>query len=202
MAQFIMRKLNDLRNDGETTTFPHLLQTGVTTTNEVARMLQARTSFTTSDVKGLIDALAEIIADETAQGRAVRIDGLGTFKAKLDLVKGKEREVEGGTKRNAQSVRVSSVRFRADKKLVQRTDACAHLERTKEPASSATLEPLEARIERLNDFLTKNPFLRIADYVSFTHLSRSRARTELQSLCDQGFLTTQGRGTHKVYVKG
>ena len=201
MAQFIMRTMNDVRDEGKETTYPHLIHTGVTTTEDLARALQASSTFTTSDVLGLLEALSSFIATETVKGRSVRIDGLGTFTASLGLVEGKEREeVEGGTRRNAKSVCVRSIRFRPSRNLIARADACAHLERTKEKQRLAPIEPQSARIEAVKDFFVAHRYLRIGDYIAMTHLSRSKAVAELRMFCESGILKTEGRGTHKVYV--
>ena len=58
-----------------------------------------------------------------AEGRSVKIDGIGTFTASLvPLYKDKEREgaEEGSEHRNAQSIYVGNVNFRVDKIMLRR----------------------------------------------------------------------------------
>ncbi len=57
-----------------------------------------------------------------AEGKSVKLDGIGTFSPSLALCKDKEREKtgEGETHRNARSIVVGSVNFRVDRKMVRR----------------------------------------------------------------------------------
>lgn len=196
-----MRTMPDIRSDGQTKTFPAFVRSGTVTTEEMARELQARTSFTTGDIKGLLDALAHYIGEQTAEGRAVQIDGLGTFTATLALVEGKERETEGGTKRNARSVGIRTVRFRPSRHLLSYAQEHLHLERTK-PQKRTLL--IAQRVERLAAALAhiaEVGLLRVADYVRLTGLPHATAAKELRTLAAEGQLGSQGRYAHKIYVK-
>lgn len=201
MAKFRIATMPDMKGDGDTLTYPRMVHAGVTTTEQMAVDLQARTTFTTSDIKGLLDALSYYIAEQTAEGRSMRIDGIGIFKATLALVDGKEREVEGGTKRNAQSVYVRSVKFRPDKQLIARTQERMRLERVSVPKRKLLLATRKERLSAAIAYIEKEGFLRIADYVTLTGLSRTMATMELRLLYAEKLLDIKGRGVHKVYVR-
>ena len=202
MAKYTMRTMNDLQAKGKTTTYPKLLNAGMISTQELALYIEKATSYTVGDVKGLLEVLSDYIANQTAQGHSVKLDGLGVFSATLGLVEGTEREEEGGSRRNAASVQVRSIRFRPDRDLIGRADTYCHLERVKTPASTLLIPTREERLAAALDFIRANAFLRTADYVALTGLSRTAAHSELRTFQNEGLLDTRGGGTHKVYVEG
>jgi len=55
----------------------------VLTLNDLAARVESETSFSVSDVKGLVEAFQKYIAVELSLGHSVRIDGLGTFSSAL-----------------------------------------------------------------------------------------------------------------------
>ena len=55
------------------------VSTGLVTTDELARNIQADTSFTRGDVSGLIDALVDEITMQLRDGKTISIKGLGRF---------------------------------------------------------------------------------------------------------------------------
>lgn len=84
-----------------------------------------------ASVVSVMTAMAEHLARLMADGRSVTIDGIGTFKPTLGVVKDKEVETldRDEPKRNAQSLKVNGVSFRADKKLVRNTNRRCNLTR-------------------------------------------------------------------------
>ena len=202
MAKYVMRKMNDLQGKGYTPTFPHLLNAGMISTHELALYIEKATSYTVGDVKGLLEVLSDYIANKTAQGHSVKLDGLGVFSATLGFVEGKEREEESGPHRNAASVQVRSIRFRPDRSLIGRAITYCHLERAKTTQTTLLIPTREGRLAAALDFIRANSFLRIADYVALTGLPRSTATLELLDFRNEEVISTRGRGTHKVYVAG
>ena len=201
MAKYIMQSTPDLKKDGTRPTYPRLVHAGVTSTRQMAEALQKQSAFSTGDIVGLIEAMGRFIATETALGRSVRIDGIGTFRAALGLAPGKERETEDGPRRNAASVCVRSMHFRPDRRLIALTEEHTDLERARSHKRTLLLETPEARLAAALDFLDQKGFLRVYDYAALTGLSRTMASRELVDFHSAGLLDTQGTGTHKVYVK-
>lgn len=201
MAKYRMETMPDLRGNGATPTYPRMVHEGVVTTDKLAEDLQARSTFTTGDIKGLLATLSEYIAEQTAQGYSLKIDGLGTFSATLALAEGKEREVAGGTRRNAQSICLRSIKFRPDKELLKSAQKELRLERDPTPQRELLLANRDERLSAALAFIEQEGFLRVADYVALTGLSRTMATSELRAFHSQRLLGIRGRGTHKVYVK-
>lgn len=58
------------------------------------------------------------------------------------------------------------------------------------------------RYRRLLVFLETHPFITRKDYSSITGLLKNKALNDLNLLVEKGYLSTIGRGSHKVYVRG
>ena len=197
-----MRKMNPLNGD-EVVLYPQMFGRGVFDTDELAQQLSERCSLTPGDVKAALSGLADMMAERMAAGYSVRLDGIGVFTASLGLVDGKEREQADGTRRNAASIKVRGVNFRADRQLVQRTDANCHPERTtRRFATSSTRYTPQERLQLALDYIATHGSMRLDDYVRLTGLTRSTASRELCRLADDATsgLQSSGRGPVKCYV--
>lgn len=206
MAKYTMQEMNDLNNEGKTLLYPRLINSGSRGTDELASYIAECTSFSTADVKGVLDQLARGIALALARGESVKLDGIGLFTATLGLRKGKAREEPDGrgSRRNASSIKINNVVFRADKKLVGVANEHCRLERVsgKFPRRVSRYTP-EERLALALDFLASHPYMRIADYAALTGLSRTVAGRELRRLYQTpgSGIGASGRGSHRVYVR-
>ena len=106
-------------------------------------------------------------------------------------------------KRNAQSLCVDGVNFKADKELVKQVSIKCKLERSHVSRLRKSPYSREERVALAMKFIEENGFMRLTDYVQLTRLSRSTACRELMELCadKSSSINTSGRRTHKVYVK-
>lgn len=130
-AQYIMKKMPDIHGTGEEITYPQMVMTGQTGTRELAEYISAKCAFAKGVTEGVILELGEALAHEMAMGRSVKIEGIGVFSPALTLREDKEREKtdENAVHRNAQSIVVGNINFRADKRLVGETRRKCRLER-------------------------------------------------------------------------
>ena len=78
------------------------------TTKTVARRLSAMCTVTYADVMAVLGELAGVVADYMAQGKSVRLDGLGTFRYTLKT-KGVEDEADFDFHKQLRAVRVQFV---------------------------------------------------------------------------------------------
>lgn len=82
----------------------------------------------------MLQELGEELAYQMGQGKSVKLDGIGTFVPSLALRADKERETgeEDSTRRNARSIVVGSINFRAEKELLRNTNYNCELERSQQ----------------------------------------------------------------------
>ena len=205
MASYEMQESNLPNQEGKRILFPRMKLWGQANLENIIEKICEASSFTSGDVKGIVQALAEEIAYEMASGRSVKIEGIGVFPPALGLRKGVEREMgeAGSTKRNATNIQIDNVHFKADKELLRRTNAHCTLERsTRKFCKSSTQYTPEERLALAKQYLETHPFLTVTDYCQLTGLLRDTAAKELRHWKAEATsgIGSEGIGTHKVYV--
>lgn len=205
MAQYAMQEVNDLHNEGETLLYPRMVIEGCFDMDEVICRVARTTTFSSGDVKGVLEAVRLEMAYMMASGYSVRLDGIGTFTPSLALRKGKERETpDGESRRNAMSIKVGSINFRVDKEWVSEVDSNCHLTRKtggyKRHVSKYTPEERLALAQR---YLETHSELTVLGYAYLTGLSRTTAGRELRRWheTEGSGIGIKGFGSHRVYVR-
>lgn len=201
-----MQEMPDMRKEGETLLYPRMEITGTCETEELVETCIKGSTFNRGEVRGALDLIAGTMARFMAEGRSVRIEGIGLFTPTLTLKKGKEREdAEGNSpRRNAASIEIGRINFRADKSLISETNSHCNLERgssvkkCRNPKTTA-----EERLVMAKKYLEENPFLTVTEYSKLVELNRTTAAKELKAWATdtESGITMKGSGTHKVYVR-
>ena len=197
MAEYEMQEMNLPNKDGKRILHPRLVQSGQASTDYIAKILSEKSSFTRGDIKGLLQELADELAYQMGQGKSVKLDGIGTFVPSLALRIDKERETgeADSTRRNARSIEVGSINFRAEKSLIHNTNYNCDLERSQQKfhRSSQKYTPKE-RLERAKQYLTRHTYLTVRNYVQLTGLRPTTASVELRKWAEnpESGITTSG----------
>ena len=205
MAKYIKKEMPDMNGTGEKKAYYKLKTWRKLEFNEfVKRCSSIHRAYGKSVIEGVLVAFCEHLAYEISNGYSVKIDGLGVFTAKLGVREDKEMDnfEEGTTKRNAMSIEVSGVKFRADKNLIREIDQRCNLDRGGEERLRKPQFSLEERIEKARQFLKENGFMRVNEYARLTRLSYSTASRELRRLASDpsSGITSQGRKSGKLYL--
>lgn len=209
MARYIKQEMPDLNGTGEEKCYYRLQKRGNVDTEHLLHRIcdHGGSALARGTVMHVIETLSEELARLLGDGYSVTIDGIGTFSASIGVKKDKEQDTIFGNepKRNAKSLEVKNVLYRSDKELVKEVNRRCKLERagvrTLQRSKYNKEERLKLALEYLSD--PAHSFMRIADYVKLTGLSRTTATLELQEFRDDpaSGITTNGRGPSKVYVK-
>ncbi len=205
MAKYIKKEIVDLNGKGSTQAYYRMMTNGKLEFNEfLERCHYQHGAFSVSTLLGAITAFRDQLVSELSNGYTVKIDGLGTFGTKLGVRKDKELDTfeDGTEKRNAASLMVTGVSFRADKELVNDIDMNCSLVRGGEERLRKSKYPLEERIERARRFLQENGFMHVSDYASMNGLSYSTASRELHSVAADPTtgIVSRGRKSAKLYL--
>ena len=206
MAKYIKKEMVDLRGTGDTKAYYRLKTWRKLEHDEFVERCQSLygRAFSKGMIEGVMSAVCEQLAYEIANGYSVKIDGLGTFGAKLGVRDDKEMDSfeEDTTKRNAQSIKVKGVSFRADKDFVKEVNWKCDLERGGEERLYKPKYSLEERIERARQYLRQHGFMRVTDYASLTGLSNTTASRELRRISTDpaSGIISRGRKSAKLYL--
>ncbi len=207
MARYIKQEMNDLNGTGEKRSYYRMkIEGNISMDKFIERIAFPGSGVSQATVLHVMTAVAEQLARSLAQGQSVTLDGIGTFKPRLGVVKGKEMDTIDGseTKRNARSIEVNGISFRADKALVRETNQYCDLERGGISRVKDSPYTEEERLSRALRYLDEHTFMRVVDYMKLTGLKRTRATLELQRLASDpaSGIVREGWGTHRVYVRG
>ena len=206
MAKYIKQEMTDLSGKGEEKVY-YRLQTERNIDFKALAEYVGRHNGMMS--KGLVINVMEHVVDAMAEllgeGHSVTIDGLGTFRASLGLAEEKEMDTFDGdeTKRNARSLRLTGINYRADKVLIREANRHCKLERAGESRLHHSPYTKEERLKLALQYMEEHGAMRVAEYMELTGLSRTKATLELKEFRQDlsSGITFIGRGSSKVYVK-
>ena len=206
MAKYIKQEMNDLSGKGEKKVYYRLQTERNIGFDELAREIESRHGMMNRGlVKSVMAYVVDAMAELMGKGYSVSIDGLGTFRASLGLEKDKEMDSfdEGETKRNARSLRLTGINYRADKELIKNANHHCKLERAGESRLHHSPYSQEERLKMALQYLEIHGAMRVVDYMNLTKLSRTKAAMELKGFGEDSSsgITFIGRGSAKVYVK-
>ena len=206
MTKYIKQEMNDLDGKGKKRSYYRLQTIRNLSGEEFIEMMAGRhAGVNPAMVKQVFYQAAEDMAFYMAMGYTVTIDGIGTFKPTLGMRRGKKMEQldEEGAKRNAQSIRVNGVNFRADKKLIRRTDYECELERGETKRISRSPYSKEERLKLAQAYLETHPYMRVNDYVILSKLGKASATKELREFSKnpKSGITWTGSRSSKLYIK-
>ena len=206
MAQYIKQEMPNLNGTEEPQVYYRLKTNRNINSKEFVKHISRNGSaIDRGEIEGILIRIADGLAELLGNGYSVTLDGVGTFKAGLGLKRDKEMDSfeEDETKRNARSLQLTNVNFRADKTLVREANRRCKLERYGESSLRKSPYTKEQRLQLALEYLEKNSAMHIADYMQLTGLSRTTATLELKSFRQDptSGITFVGRGSNKVYVK-
>ena len=204
MAKYIKKEMADMRQNGVKQVCYRLKSNGTVELGELAQECTRGTTFAEGEIKGVVMTLLDGMVRNMTRGFSVHIDGLGTLMPKIGLREDAEPEVlDGeGRKRNAQSLHVTGVSFRADKELVKRLDLRCKLEKGSVSRIRKSKYTEEQRLEKARRFLQEHTVMRLGDYYRMVGLSRTAASLELRkwAMNPSSGIASEGSYSAKVYV--
>ncbi len=153
----------------------------------------------------VLSQAATTLAGLLSEGCAVTIDGIGTFKATVGVRNDKEQDdfTPDEPQRNAQSIEVNGVHYRADKRLVHDINVQCTLVRGKQSRIKRSSYTLEERISRAISYMEEHEYLTVKGYAELNGLSVSTASVELRKLRSDASsgIRAIGKRSGLMYVK-
>lgn len=71
--------------------FPQVAPTTPIGLNDVAEQIEKQSTVSLADIKGVLDALQEVVLEAVADGYSVRLGDLGSFRPTISAVKSREK---------------------------------------------------------------------------------------------------------------
>ena len=206
MAKYIKQEMPDLRQTGEKKVYYRLkTERNIDSKEFILSLHSTFSGMSEADITRVIIATAGHLGKLLGQGYSVTLDGIGTFKATIGLEEEKEPDTLDGTepKRNAQSLQLKGVNFRADKQLIKTASSNCKLKREGTARIHRSPYSKEERLALALKHLEKHGAMKVSDYVNLTGLSQTAARMGLKEFRQDpnSGIDFIGRGSAKVYVK-
>lgn len=171
---------------------PRVVPYGTLHTDDLIEEASERSSMSSGDIKGVLQVLADVMADRLNQGYNVEIENFGFFSVSLT-----SRPVMDKKEIRSESIHFRNVNFRCGKYLKRKLNNM-RLERM--PEGKGVLPPFEERFRRLTTYLEKHHFITCGDYRGLTGCSKYRALEDLNRLIGEGKLVKKGYRSTRVYV--
>ena len=206
MAKYIKQEFKSIHGEGEASAY-YRMETSrrVTMAEFVKEISIPGYGISEATAVQVLSQAATSLARLMAHGCAVTIDGIGTFKATVGVCEDKEQDafVENEPQRNAQSIEVNGVHYRADKALVKAVRSQCTLERGKQSCIKRSPYTLEKRISRAIAFIEEHGYMRTRDYANLNEMSLSTATVELRKVRKEeaSGIRAIGIGGSLMYVK-
>lgn len=173
---------------------PRVVTTGRVDTEQLARDIQQSCSLTRSDVKGMLAALADKMAQYLSEGKRVYLEDIGYFKVNLQC----NQEVTEVDDKGVGKVSFKSISFRADerlKKAMQRTKI--HRSNLKPHSMPMTDEEIDAK---LTEHFATNPVITRRQFQFLCQLLKPTACRIIKRLVEEGKLKNISSKQNPVYV--
>lgn len=186
---------NPQSDENEKRTYhPRVVTTGRVDTEQLARDIQQSCSLTRSDVKGMLAALADKMAQYLSEGKRVYLEDIGYFKVNLQC----NQEVTEVDDKGVGKVSFKSISFRADerlKKAMQRTKI--HRSNLKPHSMPLTDEEIDAK---LAEHFATNPVITRRQFQFLCQLLKPTACRIIKRLVEEGKLKNISSKQNPVYV--
>ena len=182
MAKYIKQEFSDLHNTGKTQAYYRMQIDHHLTYTQFIEQCCCHGGFQRSVLVGAVAHVVHEMALQMAMGRSVTIEGLGSFHAQLGVNRFQKQDAfeEDEQARNALSLVVKGVSYKADRELVSIVNEHCTLERGGVSRLMKTSLTLDERIAKAHEFLGKYSTMNVADYADITGLSVSSASRELR----------------------
>ena len=202
-AKFIKQERTDLNGTGTTQAF-YKMELHRMGYRQFVDLCASEGYEQESKILGVLALVSEKLALCMAEGYSVKLDGIGTFHATLGVREDKLQDAfePGETSRNAHTIKVKGVSFKADPELIKETSRKCVLKSGGVNRLHRSELTLEERIQKARKFLEENKFMHVGEYADMTGLSRTTASLELRKI-DQDPSTgikSKGIRSQKIYV--
>ena len=171
-----------------------VVPTGRISTDQLAQEIQKECTLTVSDVKSVLIALADKMAEHLGEGRKVHLKDIGYFQVNLHC----KEEVRTMHAVRSENVEFKSVSFRADTNLKESLKK-QKIRRSKNKPHSMPMTEQQID-EKLTEHFAQNPILTRRDFQFLCLQVKSTACRILRKLVEEGKLKNISTPRNPVYV--
>lgn len=182
----------DIPGKNKKTSCGRLISSGTKGMKDVCGYINECCSLTSSDIKGVLDALSNYIGNQLSNGYSVELEGLGHFSPALKTEQ-KKTEEEGKV---VYSVRVDGVNFRCAPELKEKVKECRPKKVKRENETTSSREERKALMLK---FLKSHRVINVSDYAALNQCTYYTALSDIKKFKEEACIESEGYKTHRVY---
>lgn len=161
--------------------------------DRVTREISECTSFSPGDVKGLLQAFADVLVSYLEDGDEVELEGLGHFSVSLKCPK-----ITSPRQVRAEDINFKSVNFRCSKEITERLRS---MKVERKPGSSKPVKyTVEERKEKILKYLGKHETVMSSECMGINECTRYLALKDLKELIAEKKIVKEGYRKVVVYM--
>ncbi|MDH6304176.1 putative histone-like DNA-binding protein [Parabacteroides sp. PF5-5] len=161
--------------------------------NRIIKEVSAFSSFSSSDIKGMLQALVDQLVSHLEDGNELELEGLGHFSISLSCPK-----VTNPRQIKTQHIRFKTVKFRCSKEVKQRLYALEFEKVARDPNGSP-YSPKE-RKENILAHLEKYQTIQTSHCMHLNGCTRYLAKKDLKEMQQEGLIINLGQNKHSIYA--
>lgn len=179
-------------NGNKPVPYARVISSGTRNMKRICYELSDSCSITSSDIKGVLEALSQYIGRELAEGYTVELDGLGHFSPALKSTKSVNEE---GV--ISYSAAVQGVNFRCANRLKEmvKKNRPQKIKRDNIPTDDQ-----EGRKKKMQEYLQNHRSINISDYAKLNRCTFYMAQKDIKQFVADGIIDSEGYQTHRVYI--
>ncbi|MDD3038236.1 HU family DNA-binding protein [Bacteroides sp.] len=155
------------------------------TLEDIAKIIESRSSLRKGDVIGSFIEFANIFKEELSNGNSIHIEGVGSFR-----IKAESPEVRSPKEMRAEHIRCAGVVFTPEKELLRELKATT-FEKVRETRRSQELSDIEID-GKLAEFFKDHDYITTRQLCALCGLRKATALRRLQKRVEEGRLTHPG----------
>lgn len=155
------------------------------TLEDIAGIIESRSSLRKGDVIGSFIEFANVFKDELSNGNSIHIEGVGSFR-----IKAESPEVRSPKEMRAEHIRCAGVVFTPEKELLRKLKATT-FEKVRETRRSQELSDIEID-GKLAEFFKDRDYITTRQLCALCGLRKATALRRLQKRVEEGRMTHPG----------
>ena len=163
------------------------------TIDDLATEISTISTFSSGDIKGLLESFTQVVTNRLKNGENVNLDGLGYYSVSLDCPK----DITSEKRIRAESMRFRNVNSRCSKKMKASLKS-RRMERV--PAVKKKEFTGEERLQRIISKMNELRTVTCTDCMGVNQCSRYIALQDLNTLIESGKIEKLGYGKNVLYM--
>lgn len=163
-------------------------------TEQLAINISEMSSFSSADVKGMLEAFSQVMKMHLAQGSTVELEGIGLFNISISC----PGNIEDPSKINASQLRFKKINFKSSVNLNNelRTIKFEHSENDR----NRTVTTETIRLKKIRERVALKGSIQSSDCMAINKCTRYIALKDLKTLVEAGELIRRGNKASSIYL--